>query len=93
LYPNSGIEEISLRQQFYSFFIKQDDLVFDVNAKFGNRVKAFLGLKAKVVAVESQKSCYKYLNLKFGNRIQLITKGLGAKKGTGFGDNHGKNFD
>ena len=80
LYPNTGIEEVSLRQQFYSFFIKQNDLVFDVGANFGNRVKAFLALKANVVAVEPQKSCYKYLKLKFGNKIQLITKGLGAKK-------------
>jgi len=35
-----------------------------------------------VVAVEPQKSCYKYLKLMFGNKIQLVTKGLGAKEET-----------
>jgi len=38
-------------------------------------------LKAKVVAIEPQKCCYKYLEKKFGNQIVLITKALGEKPG------------
>ena len=78
--PSTVNENISLRQEFYSFFIKEGDLVFDVGANYGNRVKAFLELKAEVVAVEPQRSCYKYLKLMFGKRIKLVTKGLGAKE-------------
>jgi FkbM family methyltransferase len=81
LFPSTVNENIPLRKEFYSYFIKEGDWVFDVGANMGNRVKAFLDLKAKVVAVEPQKSCYKYLKLMFGNKIQLVTKGLGAKEG------------
>jgi FkbM family methyltransferase len=82
LFPATVNENIPLRKEFYSYFIKEGDWVFDVGANMGNRVKAFLDLKAKVVAVEPQKSCYKYLKLMYGKKIQLITKGLGAKEET-----------
>lgn len=82
LFPSTVNENVLLRKEFYSSFIKESDLVFDVGANMGNRVKVFLELKAKVVAVEPQKSCYRYLKLMFGNKIQLVTKGLGAKEET-----------
>lgn len=63
---------------FYSNLIKSNDLVFDVGANFGNRVKSFLKLNAKVVAIEPQKACCKYLRKKYGNRITLIDKAVGS---------------
>jgi FkbM family methyltransferase len=63
---------------FYSQFVKENDIVFDVGANFGNRIKTFLDLKAKVVAVEPQKDCCKYLRKYYGDRIILIDKALGA---------------
>ena len=36
---------------FYKQFIQENELVFDVGANIGNRVKAFLAIKANVVAV------------------------------------------
>jgi FkbM family methyltransferase len=81
LFPSSVNENISIRKEFYSYFIKEGDWVFDVGANMGNRVKVFLELKAKVVAVEPQRSCYKYLALMFGKKIQLVTKGLGSMEG------------
>jgi FkbM family methyltransferase len=81
-YPSSVNEDTTLRKEFYSWFVKEGDLVFDVGANYGNRIKAFLGLKAKVVAIEPQESCYKFLGLMFGKKIHLVTKGLGAKEET-----------
>lgn len=65
--------------KFYSQFIKQGDLVFDVGANFGNRVEIFIALGAKVVAIEPQKKCVKYLNEKYGNKIHIENVGLGSK--------------
>lgn len=70
------------RKQFYSQFIKKESLCFDVGANKGNRTEIFLELGAKVVAVEPQQECYLYLQKKFGNKIELITKGLGEKEST-----------
>jgi len=64
---------------FYSQLIKENDVVFDVGANFGNRIKTFLALKTKVVAIEPQSACCKYLRNTFGNRIDLIEKAVGAK--------------
>jgi FkbM family methyltransferase len=69
-------------KNFYSKFITQDSLCFDIGANIGNRVGIFLNLGAKVVAVEPQKKCQEELIRKFGNRIVLIKKGLGSKEGT-----------
>lgn len=65
--------------KFYSGFICENDLVFDVGANFGNRIKTFLALNAKVTAVEPQPACCKYLKNKYGDRINLIEKAVGAK--------------
>jgi FkbM family methyltransferase len=69
------------RLKFYSQFIKPGNLCFDVGANMGNRTRVFLDLKAKVVAIEPQKDCYDVLKIKYGKRINLITKGLGEKEG------------
>jgi FkbM family methyltransferase len=66
------------RTAFYSTFLKPDDLVFDVGANIGNRVESFLEIGCKVIAVEPQQECIKILNAKFGSRIKIIEKGLGA---------------
>jgi FkbM family methyltransferase len=65
------------REKFYSSFIKNGNLCFDIGANLGNRVAPLLTIGAKVVAVEPQKYCYKYLQYKFGKKIQIVNKGLG----------------
>lgn len=75
---NAEKNEIVRRRRFYSSFIKENDLCFDVGANLGNRVAPLLDIGAKVVAVEPQEYCYKYLQYKFGKKIHLINKGLGA---------------
>ena len=67
------------RKEFYSEFIKEGDVVFDVGANKGNRTVIFLELGAKVVAVEPQKECYEHLTKRFGDTIELIKLGLLGK--------------
>ncbi|MEI6554419.1 MAG: FkbM family methyltransferase [Paludibacter sp.] len=73
-------EENAKRQLFYGSFLSKDDLCFDVGANHGNRITPLLNLGVKVVAVEPQESCYKYLEVKFGKKIQIVKKGLGEKE-------------
>lgn len=65
------------RRSFYSQFLSPEDLCFDVGANMGNRVEILLSLGCRVVAIEPQPECCKYLKRKFGNRIDLVQKGLG----------------
>ncbi len=74
-------EEISLRKEFYKLFVKPGDLCFDVGANMGNRISPLLTIGAKVVAVEPQEKCAKYLQYKFGSTITIVKKGLGESDG------------
>lgn len=73
-------EENKKRQLFYSQFVSQNDLCFDVGANIGNRITPILNLGAKVVAIEPQKNCYRYLRYKFGEKIEIVTNGLGESE-------------
>ena len=54
-------KEFKRQNQFYSTFISQNDLVFDIGACYGKKMASFLKIKAKVVAVEPQKKCMNFL--------------------------------
>lgn len=69
------------RLEFYTAFLNKNDLVFDVGANIGNRVKVFLQIGCKVVAVEPQKDCISILKQEFGSRIELVEMGLGDTEG------------
>lgn len=69
------------RRDFYAQFVAANDLCFDVGANIGNRIGPLLELGARVVAVEPQKECYEVLNENFGNRIEIVKKGLSGKEG------------
>jgi len=68
---------------FYRAFVSPGDLVFDVGANVGNRVKIFLALGARVVAVEPQRGCAGILRAAFGAdpRFVLVEKALGEVEG------------
>ena len=68
---------------FYSSFINNGDLCFDVGAHLGNRTEIFLKLGAKVIAIEPQEECINRLLNKFGNepRLVLLNKGLSNQSG------------
>ncbi|HTF21918.1 MAG TPA: FkbM family methyltransferase [Chryseolinea sp.] len=75
-------ETIEKRSQFYHSFLEQGDLVFDVGSNYGNRVRPLLSCKCKVVAIEPQPDCVRYLTYKFGTRISIERCCLGANEGT-----------
>lgn len=69
------------RTMFFAKFLKPGDLFFDVGANLGNRIEPALSLGAKVVAIDPQKDCTQFLKRRFGNKIIVLNKGLGSKKG------------
>jgi FkbM family methyltransferase len=66
---------------FYSQFVPQGGLVFDIGANIGNRIEIFLELGANVVAVEPQAACIAILKKKFGNKISIEHTGLSSSEG------------
>jgi len=70
---------------FYSQFIQEGDLCFDVGANFGNRTEVFWGLGAKVLCIEPQHACLIKLRSLFkGNKdIIIIDTALGEREGVG----------
>jgi FkbM family methyltransferase len=65
--------------QFYSQFVSAGDLCFDVGANIGNRVKIFLKLGARVIAIEPQAECASALRKVYrgDRRVTVIQKALG----------------
>jgi len=70
-------------QAFYARFLAPGDLCFDIGANIGNRVKIFLALGARVVAVEPQRECARVLESAFARRsgFALVEKALGSAEG------------
>lgn len=68
---------------FYSQFISHDSLCFDIGANFGNRVKIFRKLGARVIAVEPQPKCVSILRSFFSTKdqVEILQKALGASEG------------
>lgn len=67
---------------FYSQFISKDDLCFDIGANVGDKTDIFLGLGAKVVAVEPQESCWRVLKRRFNKNVCIEPVALAGKQGS-----------
>lgn len=78
-------KEDSKKKLFYSQFLKQNSLCFDVGANRGNRTKVFLSLGSKVIGIEPQPHCVKFLQKNFGNNKNFIIEAtaLGETEGVG----------
>jgi FkbM family methyltransferase len=70
-------------EQFYRQFVSPGDLCFDIGAHLGNRSDAWLRLGAKVVAVDPQPRCVRFLERRFGSKkgFTLLPKAIGAQPG------------
>jgi FkbM family methyltransferase len=69
--------------RFYSKFVTEGDLCFDVGANVGRRTRVLLRLGASVVAVEPQPQCMRALEKKYGENpnVALVQKAVGEKTG------------
>lgn len=68
------------REKFYSQFLSTGDLYFDIGANYGNRIAPIINKDIKIVAIEPQKECIKYLKLRFGSKINIVPQGLGESE-------------
>ena len=70
-------------RRFYSRFISEGDLCFDIGAHLGNRTNAWLDLGATVVAVEPQPDCVSFMKNKFRNnsKVSVISCAVGSETG------------
>src|SRR3981081_2992166 len=79
---------IPLRQRrlrrLYGRFVGSGDLVFDIGAHAGNRVRGFASLGCRVVALEPQPDFARLLRVLFGrsSRIDVIPAAAGEALGT-----------
>lgn len=71
-------------RRFYSPFIQPGDLCFDIGAHVGNRLRAWAGLGARIVAVEPQPQMMRWLKRVYGRHphITLLEQAVGAEPGT-----------
>jgi FkbM family methyltransferase len=81
---------IPLRQRrlrrLYSNFVGAGDLVFDIGAHAGNRVRAFASLGCRVVALEPQPDFARLLRALFAqsSMIEVVEAAVAAKSGRGW---------
>ncbi|HLF63748.1 MAG TPA: FkbM family methyltransferase [Saprospiraceae bacterium] len=70
-------------RKFYSQFISPGDLCFDIGAHVGNRTQAWLSLGARVIAVEPQPECIKYLKRRFAanHEVTIVDQAAGSRSG------------
>lgn len=67
----------------YAHFVRPGDLCFDVGAHVGNRIRSFVSLGARVIAVEPQPDLTTILERLYGKRddVVLLKCAIGAEKG------------
>src|SRR5882672_1409779 len=70
-------------RRLYAEFVKPGDLVFDIGAHVGNRVRGFAALGCRVIAVEPQPDFARLLRLLFARspRIEVVEAAIGARAG------------
>lgn len=69
---------------FYAQFIQAGDLCFDIGAHVGNQMRAWSRLGARIVGVEPQPSCMRFLKRWYGHHpsISLVEQAVGSVPGT-----------
>lgn len=70
-------------RRLYSRFVAPGDVVFDVGAHAGNRVRAFAALGCRVVALEPQPDFAMLLRTLFraSSRVEVVESAVGAREG------------
>ncbi|TAE89467.1 MAG: FkbM family methyltransferase [Verrucomicrobia bacterium] len=75
--------ETRLFSELYGIFLKPGDLCFDIGANLGNRVRSFVKLGCRVVALEPQAYCFSLLQKEFSGQsdVVLIQQAVGRETG------------
>lgn len=73
---------IENRRQFYSQFLKPNSVFFDIGANYGNRIEPLINEEVKIIAIEPQVECVRFLKAKYGKRITILQNGVGRKMET-----------
>ena len=70
--------------RFYAQFIQAGDLCFDIGAHVGNQLRVWSRLGARVVGVEPQPACMRFLKHRYRRHpsITLVEQAVGAVPGT-----------
>jgi FkbM family methyltransferase len=70
-------------RRFFSHFLSDGDLCFDIGANRGQTTEAFLLCNARVVAVEPNPLCVSLLRWQFGGRpeVTIVEKAVGSRVG------------
>ncbi|TXL70071.1 FkbM family methyltransferase [Vineibacter terrae] len=70
--------------QLYARFMRRGDLVFDIGAHVGDRIRCFRRLGCRVVALEPQASLVRVLRLLYGRAegVTILEAAAGARSGT-----------
>mgnify|MGYP001184704312 CR=1 FL=1 len=79
------VDRFQRMNALYAQFIPPGSLVFDIGANMGTRVETALALGARrIVAVDPQERCIRYLRLKYRHnpRVSIVPKGIAAEPGT-----------
>ena len=72
-------ELIRERRLFYLQFLKAGSIFFDIGANYGNRIEPLVNDDVKIIAVEPQQECVRFLKRKFGNKLTILQNGVGSK--------------
>jgi FkbM family methyltransferase len=68
--------------KLYQDFIQPGDLCFDIGANKGAKARSMLALGAQVVAVEPIGECCEFMRKRYGDKMQIVQKGIDAEPGT-----------
>lgn len=71
---------IQQRHLFYSQFLPSGSLYFDIGANYGNRIEPLINEDIKIIAVEPQQECIRFLQQKYGKKITILENGVGSKQ-------------
>lgn len=71
------------KKRFFSEFVKEGDLCFDIGANIGDMTQLFVEMGLRVVSVEPQPACVTKLKERFNNnpKVSIVEKALGAEEG------------
>jgi len=82
-FPSSHEKKlIEERRKFYGQFLKEGSVFFDIGANYGNRIEPLINENIKIIAVEPQEECIKFLRAKYGKKITILQNGVGEKMET-----------